>query len=90
LPQWAGAVLSTVSTIIQLVLVLAATNLHAPGAVAIPLAAAGAAAAICGVGFSLVALRKNSGGVDELGHAFSPWAAATFAAILGEFCSSQK
>ena len=81
-PAAAGAVLSTVSTIVELALVLAVTNLETLRAVAIPLALAGAAAAIYGVGFWLLALRKNSGGVDERGHAFSPWAAAVFAAIL--------
>jgi len=82
LPATAGVVLSTVATIVEMALVLVATNLKALGAVAVPLIWAGAAAVFYGIGFSFFALRKDSGGVDERGQAFSPWAAAIFAAIL--------
>jgi uncharacterized membrane protein (DUF4010 family) len=62
--------------------VLAATNITVLGAVAIPLALSGAAAIVYGLVFSLFALRKNSGRMDERGRAFSPWAALAFAAML--------
>lgn len=81
-PAAAGAVLSSVSTIVELALVLAVTNLEALREDAIPLALAGAAAVIYGGLFSLVALRRSSRGVNEIGRAFSPWAAATLAALL--------
>jgi hypothetical protein len=44
LPATAGAVLSTVATIVEMALVLVATNLNALGAVTVPLIWAGAAA----------------------------------------------
>jgi uncharacterized membrane protein (DUF4010 family) len=47
-----------------------------------PLAFAGAAADFYGIAFGLLALRQASGRVDERGQAFSPWAAASFAAML--------
>jgi uncharacterized membrane protein (DUF4010 family) len=82
-PAAAGAVLSTVSTIVELALVLAVTNLGALAAVGVPLALAGIAAALYGIASSVLALRgQNLEGVDERGQAFSPWTAATFAAIL--------
>jgi uncharacterized membrane protein (DUF4010 family) len=37
---------------------------------------------VYGLGFSLFALRKNSGAMDERGHAFNLWAAIGFAALL--------
>jgi uncharacterized membrane protein (DUF4010 family) len=81
-PASAGAVLSSVGTIVQLALVLTAANIEVLGAVAVPLALGGAVAALYGFAFLLFALGKNSGGVDERGRAFSPWAAAIFAAML--------
>jgi uncharacterized membrane protein (DUF4010 family) len=78
----AGAVLSSIGTIVQLIAVLAATNFKVLGAVAIPLALAGAAALFYGVIFSFFALHRSSGAIDERGQAFSPWAAIAFAALL--------
>ena len=82
LPAAAGAVLSSIGTIIQLVVVLAVTNKEVLRAVVVPLAFAGAAADFYGIAFAFLALRQNSGGVDEHGQAFSPWAATIFAAML--------
>ena len=66
-PASAGAVLSTIGTIVQLAGVVAATNFKVLGAAAVPLAMAGAAAIVYGLVFSLFALRKNSGAMDERG-----------------------
>ncbi|MGH6936734.1 MAG: MgtC/SapB family protein, partial [Methylocella sp.] len=74
-PASAGAVLSTIGTIVRLAGVVAATNSNVLGAAAIPLAMAGAAAIVYGLVVSLFALRKNSGAMDERGHAFNLWAA---------------
>jgi uncharacterized membrane protein (DUF4010 family) len=81
-PAAAAAVLSTVSTIVELALVLSVTSLKALSAIAEPLAFAGAAAVLYGVAFSLFALRESPQGVDERGRAFSPRTAAIFGAIL--------
>lgn len=81
-PTAAGAVLSSVGTIVQLVVVLAVTNTEVLRAVAVPLAFAAAAADFYGVAFAYFALRQNSGGVDERGRAFNPWSAVVFVAML--------
>ncbi|QBR70505.1 hypothetical protein CU048_03560 [Beijerinckiaceae bacterium] len=81
-PVAAGAVLSTVGTLIQLGLVLAATNIEVLKAVALPLALGGAAAVLYGLAFSLVAFNEGAEAVEEHGQAFSPWAAIIFAAML--------
>ena len=52
-------------------------------------AIAGAAAIVYGLVFSLFALRKSSGGMDERGHAFNLWAAIGFAPCSRQFFSSQ-
>jgi len=82
LPAVAGAVLSSIGTIVQLAAVLAATNAQVLRALAIPLAFAGASADFYGVIFAFLVWRQNSGSVDEHGQAFSPWAAAVFGAVL--------
>ena len=81
-PAAAGAIFSTVATIIQMVVVLAATNIEVLRAVVVPLALAGAAADFYGVAFAFLALRRESGGVDERGRAFSAKPAIIFAAML--------
>jgi uncharacterized membrane protein (DUF4010 family) len=82
LPAAAGAVLSSIGTIIQLVVVIAVTNKEVLRAVVVPLALAGAAADFYGIAFAFLASRQSSGGVDERGQAFSPWVATIFAAML--------
>lgn len=82
LPAAAGAVLSSIGTIIQLVVVLAATNVEVLRAIVVPLAFAGAAADFYGIAFAFLIWRQNSGAVAESGHAFSPLAAATFAVAV--------
>ena len=81
-PATAGAVLSTVATVIQLVLLLAATNMATLRALLAPLACAGAAALAYGSVFTIRALRDSSGEVDERGRAFSLKTAFLFAAML--------
>jgi uncharacterized membrane protein (DUF4010 family) len=81
-PAAAAAVLSTVSTIVELALVVSVTSLKTLSSAADPLAWAGAAAVLYGIAFSLFALRGSPQGVDERGRAFSPRTAAIFAAIL--------
>jgi uncharacterized membrane protein (DUF4010 family) len=81
-PAAAGAVLSTVATILEMAAVLAVTNVKVVAAAAVPLCCAGGAAIIYGLAFSLLALRKETGSIDEHGRAFSPWAAGLFAAML--------
>ncbi|MCI0465501.1 MAG: DUF4010 domain-containing protein [Beijerinckiaceae bacterium] len=82
LPASAGAVLSFAGTIVQLIAVLAATNLEVLAAMSIPLALGGAAAIIYGAAFSFSALRGNPEGADARGRAFNVWAAIIFAAVL--------
>src|SRR5579883_1569685 len=79
-PAAAGAILSAVSAIIELAIVLAATNFAALRAVAAPLAWAGAAAILYALIFSVRALREDASGVEERGRAFSIWTALVFAA----------
>jgi uncharacterized membrane protein (DUF4010 family) len=70
-PAAAAAVLSTVATIIEMVLLLAATNVSTLLALLVPLTLAGAAAVVYGSLFTIRALRDSSGGVVERGQAFS-------------------
>ena len=79
----AGAVLSTVATIVQVALVVGATSVPALRAVAWPLACAGGAAAAYGAIFTLRALREPAADDTEPRRAFSLFGAVTFAATLG-------
>lgn len=81
-PAAAGAVLSSVATIIQMAVLLAATNLETLQILLVPLACAGAAAFAYGAIFAILALRVGSGDVDERGQAFSLTTALGFAALL--------
>ena len=81
-PASAGAVFSSIGTIVQLAAVLAATNIEVLYAVAIPLALSGAAAIVYGIVFSFFALRQKSGTMEERGQAFGIWTAFAFAALL--------
>ncbi|HEY8033302.1 MAG TPA: DUF4010 domain-containing protein [Methylocella sp.] len=81
-PASAGAVFSSIGTIVQLAAVLAATNIEVLYAVAIPLALSGAAAIVYGFVFSFFALRQKSGTMEERGQAFGIWTAFAFAALL--------
>lgn len=78
----AGAVLSTVATVVQLTLVIAATSLPTLQALTVPLACAGAAAVAYGVVFTLAGLRHKSEDGADPGAAISLKSALTFGAIL--------
>ena len=67
----AGAVLSTVATIIQMTVVLEATNQATLSALWLPLACAGVTAAAYGVLFTLIALRQKAPDAINLGQPFS-------------------
>jgi uncharacterized membrane protein (DUF4010 family) len=78
----AGAALSTVATVTQLCLVLAATSPVALRAMSMPLIWAGIAAAAYGVGFMVLALREREAAEPQPGHAFSFPVALAFALTL--------
>jgi uncharacterized membrane protein (DUF4010 family) len=78
----AGAVLSTVATVAQMTLVLAATSLPVLRHLALPLALAGAAAIAYGAIFTVYALRQTNEEEKEPGRAFSLTGALVFAAVL--------
>jgi uncharacterized membrane protein (DUF4010 family) len=78
----AGAVLSTVATIVQLVVVLAATSPATLEAFWLPLAASGAAALAYGGVFTLSALKQKGEGPEQTDGAFSLKTALAFAATL--------
>ena len=78
----AGAALSTVATIIQMCLVLAATSPATLRALSAPLICAGIAAAAYGAGFTVRALRERDVAEPQPGHAFSLPVALAFALTL--------
>lgn len=81
-PAVAGAVLSTVATIIQMAAVLAATSLPVLQALAIPLICAGAAAIAYGALFTLKSLSHELAEPAGTGRAFSFKTALMFAAMI--------
>jgi uncharacterized membrane protein (DUF4010 family) len=78
----AGAVLSTVATIVQMALVLAATSTATLRSLSIPLICAGLAAVCYGVVFTLQALQQKTESETQRGRAFSFWTALGFALTL--------
>jgi len=78
----AGAALSTVATVIQLCLVLAATSPVTLRALSMPLICAGIAAAAYGAGFTVRALRERDAAEPQPGRAFSLPVALVFALTL--------
>ena len=81
-PAVAGAVLSTVATIVQLALVLGAVNLKVLATLALPLALGGLAAVLYGGAFTLWALKHDRPDQDKPGRAFSLATALVLAAAL--------
>jgi uncharacterized membrane protein (DUF4010 family) len=75
----AGAVLSTVATIVQLALVLAATSTTTLRTLSVPLVCAGSAAVVYGTVFTVRALQLKTEGETQSGRAFSLSAALVFA-----------
>lgn len=78
----AGAVLSTVATVVQLTLVIGATSLPTLQALALPLACAGGAAVAYGVVFTLAGLRHKSAAEADPGAAISLKSALAFGGVL--------
>lgn len=81
-PAVAGAVLSSVATIVQLALLIAATSMETLRAFWLPLVFAGGAAVIYGGIFTLWALEHRAEDHPTPGSAFSLKTALTFATIL--------
>jgi uncharacterized membrane protein (DUF4010 family) len=78
----AGAVLSTVATIVQLALVLAATNRATLTALAVPLVASGTVALLYGLLFTVKTLRSQAPLATASGRAFSLQTAVAFSATI--------
>lgn len=78
----AGAVLSTVATIIELAVVLAATNRATLLALAVPLVASGTVALLYGLLFTIKTLRSETPLATVKGRAFSLRTAVAFAATI--------
>lgn len=78
-PAVAGAVLSSVATVIQLAIVVGATSPEALRELALPLILAGVAAAAYGAVFSLRALRGETPDTIDRGRAFDLKTAVVFA-----------
>jgi uncharacterized membrane protein (DUF4010 family) len=81
-PAVAGAVLSTVATVVQMVVVLAATSRATLAALKVPLLLAGIAAAGYGLVFSLRLARAREKGDPPGGRAFDLKASLLFAATV--------
>lgn len=78
----AGAVLSSIATIVQMALVLAATSTATLLALAVPLACAGLAASLYGAFFTALAFRQTAEVDLQTGRAFSISTAFVFALTL--------
>lgn len=78
----AGAVLSTIATILQMAVVLATTSMSTLQSVAVPLMCAGLAATAYGAAFTVLALRQNADAELQEGRPFSLWSAFLFALTL--------
>ncbi|MGZ5805024.1 MAG: MgtC/SapB family protein [Xanthobacteraceae bacterium] len=78
----AGAVLSTVATIVQMALVLAATSMTTLRTLLVPLMGAGLAAIAYGAVFTVLALRQKTETEAQSGRAFSLSTALVFALTL--------
>jgi uncharacterized membrane protein (DUF4010 family) len=70
-PATAGAVLSTVATVVQMAIVLGAINLQVLQVMALPLIGAGIAATAYGAVFLALSIRSKSSAATQVGHAFS-------------------
>lgn len=81
-PAVAGAVLSSVATVVQLAILIAATNVPTLQALWLPLILSGAAAILYGGAFTLWALKQKTQKHETQGNAFNLTTALTFAAIL--------
>ena len=78
----AGAVLSTIATIVQMALVLTATSMTTLRALSVPLICAGLAAVLYGTVFTIRALQQKTEGEAQSGRAFSLSTALVFTLTL--------
>jgi uncharacterized membrane protein (DUF4010 family) len=78
----AGAVLSTIATIVQMALVLMATSITTLRTLSVPLVCAGSAAVVYGAIFTVRALQQKTESEAQGGRAFSLSAALVFALTL--------
>lgn len=78
----AGAVLSTVATILQMVMLLAAIHPPTLSILAMPLVFGGVSAAVYGLVVTLSSLRENGAQMNEPGHSFSIKTALVLAALI--------
>lgn len=78
-----GAVLSSLATVVYLAVLLAATSPAVLRAMALPLLAAGVAAAAYGLLIALRSVRKRDGDTPPPGRPFNPRLAMLFAATMG-------
>jgi uncharacterized membrane protein (DUF4010 family) len=78
----AGAVLSTIATIVQMALVLATTSMATLISLRVPLVCAGSAAVLYGAAFTVLTLRRRSELEAQSGRAFSLKTAFVFALTL--------
>ncbi len=81
-PAVAGAILSSVATVVQLAVLVAVTSLPTLEAFIMPLVLSGAAAVLYGGIFTLWALKQRGESQETPGSAFSLKTALTFAVIL--------
>lgn len=81
-PAVAGAILSSVATVVQLAILVAVTSLPTLEAFAVPLALSGVTAILYGGVFTLWALKQPGESQETPGSAFSLKTALTFAVIL--------
>jgi uncharacterized membrane protein (DUF4010 family) len=81
-PAVAGAVLSSVATVVQLVILIAATDMSTLQALWLPLILSGVTAVLYGGAFTLWALKEQTHKHEAQGNAFSLATALAFAAIL--------
>jgi uncharacterized membrane protein (DUF4010 family) len=78
----AGAVLSTIATVVQMMIVLAATSVTTVRTLSVPLLCAGLAAVVYGTVFTIRALREKTEVEEQSGRAFSLSTALVFALTL--------
>jgi uncharacterized membrane protein (DUF4010 family) len=78
----AGAVLSTIATIVQMAFVLAATSMTTLRTLSVPLICAGVAAILYGTVFTIRALQQKTESEAQSGRAFSLSTALVFALTL--------
>jgi uncharacterized membrane protein (DUF4010 family) len=81
-PAVAGAMLSSVATVVQLAILIAATNMPTLQALWLPLVFSGVAAVLYGGAFTLWALSQSTQKHEVQGNAFNLTTALAFAAIL--------